>query len=316
MYKMVVSDFCGTLINSEEAISVSTMLEIDRIRKSDILFCITPSNRGGYNVHTIPREKNTHITRCDLPSSWGGLCDKELQDVSGVESATFCHLSLFLGACGIGDTNTTYNRSQIGRQGTTSTGRIISMTQIEIAGSNEGGTLVGAGVGGVAGGIAGSMFGHGKGSDLMAIAGGTVGALVGGAVGGVSAGDLGVGAVVRGSGAKIAVDSQICIVVNRSGGGKGAVDRGFRFVLDAACRDVSGGGLGSRAGEDQGGIRAGDDLLGCCAVVGHIAEGAGGKIRHGVGDPGEIDLTGGIDQRCGGKVAVPGRRDERLEVGK
>ena len=66
----------------------------------DILFCITPSNRGGYNVHTIPREKNTHITRCDLPSSWGGLCDKELQDVSGVESATFCHLSLFLGACG------------------------------------------------------------------------------------------------------------------------------------------------------------------------------------------------------------------------
>ena len=60
------------------------------------------------------------------------------------------------------------------------------MTQIEIAGSNEGGTLVGAGVGGVAGGIAGSMFGHGKGSDLMAIAGGTVGALVGGAVGGVA----------------------------------------------------------------------------------------------------------------------------------
>ena len=97
-----------------------------------------------------------------------------------------CFLCLCLGACGIGDTNTTYNRSQIGRQGTTSTGRIISMTQIEIAGSNEGGTLVGAGVGGVAGGIAGSMFGHGKGSDLMAIAGGTVGALVGGAVGGVA----------------------------------------------------------------------------------------------------------------------------------
>ena len=66
----------------------------------DILFCITPSNRGGYNVHTIPKEKNTHITRLDLPSSWGGLVDLELQKVSGVESATFCHLSLFLGACG------------------------------------------------------------------------------------------------------------------------------------------------------------------------------------------------------------------------
>ena len=41
MYKMVVSDFCGTLIDSEEAISVSTMLELDRIRKEGILFCIT-----------------------------------------------------------------------------------------------------------------------------------------------------------------------------------------------------------------------------------------------------------------------------------
>lgn len=43
MYKMVVSDFCGTLINSDEAISVSTMLELDRIRKAGILFCITTS---------------------------------------------------------------------------------------------------------------------------------------------------------------------------------------------------------------------------------------------------------------------------------
>ncbi len=86
--------------------------------------------------------------------------------------------------CGIGDTNTTYNRAQIGRQGTTSTGRIISMTQIEIAGSSGEGTLVGAGVGGVAGGIAGSTMGRGKGSDLMALAGATVGALAGAAVGG------------------------------------------------------------------------------------------------------------------------------------
>ena len=95
-----------------------------------------------------------------------------------------CFLCLFLSACGIGDTNTTYDRAQIGRQGTTSTGRIISMTQIEIAGSSEGGTLIGAGLGGVAGGIVGSTFGGGKGSDLMAIAGGAVGALVGGALGG------------------------------------------------------------------------------------------------------------------------------------
>lgn len=67
----------------------------------DILFCITPSNRGGYNVHTIPKDKNTHITRCDLPSSWGGLVNEDLQKISGVDSATFCHVGLFLGACGM-----------------------------------------------------------------------------------------------------------------------------------------------------------------------------------------------------------------------
>lgn len=41
MYKMVVSDFYGTLIDSEEAIALSTMLELDRIRKSGVLFTIT-----------------------------------------------------------------------------------------------------------------------------------------------------------------------------------------------------------------------------------------------------------------------------------
>lgn len=93
---------------------------------------------------------------------------------------------VLLTACGIGDTNTTYDRAQIGRQGQTSTGKIISMTQIDIAGSSEGGTLIGAGLGGVAGGIAGSTVGGGKGSDLMALAGAAVGVLAGGAIGGAS----------------------------------------------------------------------------------------------------------------------------------
>ncbi|MBQ2909762.1 MAG: HAD family phosphatase [Bacilli bacterium] len=43
MYKMIVSDFSGTLINSDEAISVSTMLELDRVRKNGVIFCITTS---------------------------------------------------------------------------------------------------------------------------------------------------------------------------------------------------------------------------------------------------------------------------------
>ena len=93
---------------------------------------------------------------------------------------------VLLTACGIGDTNTTYSRAEIGQQGSTSIGRIIAMTQIEIAGSTEGGTLVGAGIGGLAGGVAGSAVGKGKGKDLMAIAGTAVGVLAGAAAGGAA----------------------------------------------------------------------------------------------------------------------------------
>ncbi len=72
------------------------VLSSDLEQAKDILFAITPSNRGGFNVHTIPRDKSTHETRMDLPKEWGGLIDKELQEVSGVPTATFCHKELFL----------------------------------------------------------------------------------------------------------------------------------------------------------------------------------------------------------------------------
>jgi len=89
-------------------------------------------------------------------------------------------------ACGIGDTNTTYDRAQIGRQGRTSVGRIIAMTQIDIAGDSSTGGLVGAGVGGALGGVGGSALGGGKGSTLFAIGGAAVGALAGAAIGGAT----------------------------------------------------------------------------------------------------------------------------------
>ena len=96
-----------------------------------------------------------------------------------------CMTTALLGvtACGIGDTNTTYDRYEVGRQGRTSTGRIISMTQIDIAGTNETGGLVGAGVGGALGGVGGSALGGGKGSTLFAIGGAALGALAGAAMG-------------------------------------------------------------------------------------------------------------------------------------
>lgn len=44
MYKMIVSAFENTLIDGGEAIDLSTMLEIDRIRKKNVLFVVSTSN--------------------------------------------------------------------------------------------------------------------------------------------------------------------------------------------------------------------------------------------------------------------------------
>ena len=40
MYRMLVTDFDGTLLDSDEAIPLSTMLELDRIKKEGVLFSI------------------------------------------------------------------------------------------------------------------------------------------------------------------------------------------------------------------------------------------------------------------------------------
>ena len=62
----------------------------------DILFAVFPSNRGGYNVYAVPKELGSFESRKLFPESWAGLKDEDLQKVSGVETATFCHKNRFL----------------------------------------------------------------------------------------------------------------------------------------------------------------------------------------------------------------------------
>lgn len=90
---------------------------------------------------------------------------------------TLCLMGLALAGCGIGDTNTTYNRSEIGQQARVELGKIISITPIQTAGTDGIGTLMGAG----AGAAAGSMIG---GNTAVNIIGGIGGAVVGGLIGG------------------------------------------------------------------------------------------------------------------------------------
>ncbi len=81
-----------------------------------------------------------------------------------------------LTACGIGNTNTTYERQDIGAQGQVETGIIVDMLLIQTAGTSGVGTLAG----GVAGAAAGSMIG---GNTAVNIIGGVGGALLGGMAG-------------------------------------------------------------------------------------------------------------------------------------
>lgn len=60
-------------------------------------FVIFPSQRGGYTIHTIPKSKLDRTPRLSFNNSWCGLRDKELQQISGIESAIFVHPDGFIG---------------------------------------------------------------------------------------------------------------------------------------------------------------------------------------------------------------------------
>lgn len=87
-------------------------------------------------------------------------------------------LAFFMAGCST-DTNTTYERGDIGAQGRIEFGQIVDILPVKIAGSSSVGTLGGA----VAGAAAGSMIG---GNTAVNVIGGVGGALAGGAIGGAA----------------------------------------------------------------------------------------------------------------------------------
>lgn len=72
------------------------LLTSENEKSKDILFVIFPSNRGGYSVRAVPKKLKTFENRKDFPGEWAGLKDKELQKITGVESADFCHNNRFI----------------------------------------------------------------------------------------------------------------------------------------------------------------------------------------------------------------------------
>ena len=65
----------------------------------DALFMVYPSETGQWRIQTVPVELGSFEDRKKLPKPWAGLSDKELQDVTGLDDAMFCHNGLFIAGC-------------------------------------------------------------------------------------------------------------------------------------------------------------------------------------------------------------------------
>jgi len=73
-------------------------INIQVVNYKDILFVLVPANKKleSWKLLAVPNSINSFENRKNLPQTWAGLKDKELQDITGVPDATFCHRGLFL----------------------------------------------------------------------------------------------------------------------------------------------------------------------------------------------------------------------------
>ncbi|MDQ7017355.1 MAG: MYG1 family protein [Gammaproteobacteria bacterium] len=62
----------------------------------EALYMVYPSHTGQWRVQTVPVELGSFENRKPLPKPWAGLSDRELQEVTGLEDAMFCHNGLFI----------------------------------------------------------------------------------------------------------------------------------------------------------------------------------------------------------------------------
>jgi len=62
----------------------------------EALYVIYPAPTGQWRIQTVPVEPGSFENRKPLPKTWAGLSGAELQEVSGIDDAMFCHNGLFI----------------------------------------------------------------------------------------------------------------------------------------------------------------------------------------------------------------------------
>ncbi len=89
--QVIASYTGGEILVLDKYLPYTDVVQTDP-RLKDILFVVYPSQRGGWNVQTIPREPGQFVNRMDFPESWLGHAD----EARGIH---FAHTSNFLIAC-------------------------------------------------------------------------------------------------------------------------------------------------------------------------------------------------------------------------
>lgn len=69
--------------------------ESTNAKAKKIKVVVFPSNRGGYTIATVPKSNSG---KAIFPEKWSGLSGKNLQQISGIETAMFCHPQRHIGA--------------------------------------------------------------------------------------------------------------------------------------------------------------------------------------------------------------------------
>ena len=60
-----------------------------------IAFVLTPSREGDWGVQSIAESKGSFIPKHPFPKTWAGLRNEDLEKVSGMKGAVFCHKGLY-----------------------------------------------------------------------------------------------------------------------------------------------------------------------------------------------------------------------------
>lgn len=72
------------------------VLESKNKKAEEILYAVFKSNRTGYTIRAIPKALGSFENRKRFPQEWAGLRNEDLQKVTGIKTATFCHNACFI----------------------------------------------------------------------------------------------------------------------------------------------------------------------------------------------------------------------------